>query len=204
MCVPQDCQRKRGILFVVSGPSGVGKDTVLERAFQRLSGIVRSVSATTRPPRNGEVEGIDYYFYSQDRFLAEIEQNAFLEYAQYGKNYYGTPSAPVEANLEAGNDVILKIEVQGALKIKHLRPDARLIFIQPPHFDILEARLKHRSTDSPEKIAERLEIAKQELAQRHEYHHLMTNDGLEEAVDALCAIITAERSRVQNESAPEI
>ncbi|GDX41136.1 guanylate kinase [Armatimonadota bacterium] len=200
MSLVQDFQRKRGILFVVSGPSGVGKDTVLDRALQNMEGIIKSVSATTRPPRDTERSGIDYFFYTQERFETEIADAAFLEYENYGSHFYGTPLAPVEQSLAEGTDVVLKIEVKGALNVKQLLPATRLIFIQPPAFSVLEERLIGRGKDTPEKIQQRLEIAKGELDARREYHYLITNDNLETAVNTLCAIIIAERHRIQPES----
>lgn len=185
----------RGHLFVVSGPSGVGKDTVLERLFQRCEGVKRSISATTRPPRPNEVEGVDYYFLSLPDFEEGVKAGRFLEYAQYGSNYYGTPIEAVEAQLAQGIDVILKIEVQGALLVKKLMPTARLIFLQPPSFQELERRLRSRQTEGESKIEERLKIARDELACRPQYHYLVTNDDLETAVNTLQAILVAERCR---------
>jgi guanylate kinase len=191
---------KSGRLFVVSGPSGVGKDTLLDRVLQELAGVTRSISATTRPPRQGETDGKDYLFWSKEEFETGISENAFLEYALYGSNYYGTPRANVEHLLSKGVDVILKIEVQGAIHIKEILPKARLIFLQPPTFAELERRLRSRQTEEESKIQARLAIAKEELAQRHKYHYLITNDDLEQAIATLKAILIAERCRVVPES----
>lgn len=190
---------QQGRLFVVSGPSGVGKDTVLERLFTRVSGAVRSVSATTRAPRPGEVEGRDYYFVSVAEFEADIRAERFLEYARYGAYLYGTPRDRVAEQRERGLDVILKIEVQGALLVKSLAPDAILIFLQPPSLEELERRLRARATDSEARIAERLVIARTELASLFQYDYLVTNDDLETAVETLRAILIAERCRIQHE-----
>lgn len=190
---------RQGRLFVVSGPSGVGKDTVLERLFTRVSGAVRSVSATTRPPRPGEVEGRDYYFVSVAEFEEGVRAERFLEYARYGEYLYGTPRDRVAEQREHGLDVILKIEVQGALRVKSLAPDAILIFLQPPSLEELERRLRARATDTEARIAERLVIARTELASLFQYDYLVTNNDLETAVETLHAILIAERCRIQHE-----
>src|SRR5262249_2648333 len=148
----------RGRLFVVSGPSGVGKDAVLERLFERMSGIVRSVSATTRAPRPGERDGVDYHFLTQDQFERGKERRFFLEWARYGDHCYGTPREKADELRARGLDVILKIEVQGAASVRELAPDAILIFIQPPSLTELERRLRGRGTDAEERIQARLEI----------------------------------------------
>ncbi len=196
MSLVQDFQRHRGILFIVSGPSGVGKDTVLDNALQHLEGIAKSVSATTRHARDNERDGVDYYFYTRERFETEIAESAFLEYEEYGSQLYGTPLAPVERQLANGTDVVLKIEVKGALNVKRRYPETRLIFIQPPAFSVLEDRLRMRGKDTSEQIQRRLEIAKSELSERREYHYLITNDDLDTAINTLCAIIVAERNRI--------
>jgi guanylate kinase len=185
-----------GRLIVVSGPSGVGKDTVLDLVFDRLGGIQRSVSCTTRPPRDGEVEGRDYVFLSPEQFEAAIRAGLFLEYAEYGGNRYGTLRDRVRQPRAMGIDVILKIEVQGALKVRSLEPDCVLVFVQPPSIDELERRLRLRGTDAEERIAERLCIARQEVECIPQYDYLVTNDQVEEAADILRAIIVAERHRV--------
>ncbi|MCS6777409.1 MAG: guanylate kinase [Chloroherpetonaceae bacterium] len=187
---------RTGRLFVVSGPSGVGKDTLLDRLFPRLAGVVRSVSATTRAPRQGEVDGVDYHFLTPEQFQQGIAHGAFLEYAQYGSNFYGTPRDWVEQRRAQGFDVILKIEVQGALEVRQRVPGAVLVFIQPPSLEELERRLRARGTDSEERVRERLAIAQREMACIPHYHYLITNDEIEEAVDQLRAVILAERCRI--------
>lgn len=187
---------RAGRLFVVSGPSGVGKDTLLDRLFPRLPGVVRSVSATTRAPRQGEVDGVDYHFLTPEQFEQGIAENAFLEYAQYGAHFYGTPREWVEQRRAQGFDVILKIEVQGALEVRQRVPGAVLVFIEPPSLDELERRLRARGTDSEERVRERLAIAQRELVCIPHYHYLITNDDIEEAVDRLRAVILAERCRI--------
>lgn len=187
---------RQGKLFVVSGPSGVGKDAVLDKLFPRLDGVVRSVSATTRAPREGEKDGVDYHFFTREQFGEGITKDFFLEYAQYGDNFYGTPGDKVEVQRAQGLDVILKIEVQGALDVRRLVPDAILIFIQPPSVEELERRLRGRGTDSEERIQKRLDIALTELACIPHYDYLIMNDALETAADTLRAVILAERCRI--------
>lgn len=187
---------RMGRLFVVSGPSGVGKDAVLDRLPEQIGGIARSVSATTRLPRTAETDGVDYHFVSVAEFEAGIAKGKFLEYARYGENYYGTPLDRVTEQRCNGLDVILKIEVQGAQDVKRLVPDAVLVFIQPPSFDELERRLRGRATDSEEKIQCRLEIARAEMACIPHYDYLITNDDLDTAVDTLRAVLLAERCRI--------
>jgi guanylate kinase len=189
-------ETRYGRLFVVSGPSGVGKDVVLERLFARVPGVVRSVSATTRALRPGETDGVDYHFLTQEQFEAGIARDYFLEYARYGEDLYGTPRDKVEELRARGQDVILKIEVQGAQEIRRLVPDAVLIFIQPPSLAELERRLRGRGTDSEARIRERLAIAPQELACIHAYDYLITNDTIDDAVDIFRAVIIAERHRI--------
>ena len=186
----------QGRLFVVSGPSGVGKDAVLERLFTRVSKVTRSVSATTRPTRPGETEGVDYYFLTRAEFEEGIVQQVFLEHAAYGDNLYGTPRDKVVQQCAQGIDVILKIDVQGALCIKQMVPQAVLVFIQPPSEAELERRLRMRGTDSEDRILQRLAIALKELECIDRYDYLITNADLEEATDHLCAIIVAERCRI--------
>ncbi|HZO91890.1 MAG TPA: guanylate kinase [Chthonomonadaceae bacterium] len=206
VCLPTDSAEpasspaRRGLLFVVSGPSGVGKDTLLDRLLERVSGVVRSVSATTRTPRPGEIHGVDYFFLTRSEFETGIAQDLFLEYAPYGENLYGTPRQEVARLLERGLDVILKIEVKGALLVRRLAPEAILIFIQPPSLQELERRLRARGTDSEDRIAARLDIARTELVCIPQYDYLVTNDDLEAAVDALRSIILAERCRIRHGS----
>ena len=192
----QNIALRNGRLFVVSGPSGVGKDTVLDRLFPCLPRVVRSVSAPTRAPRTGETNGVDYHFFTREQFGKGIAEDYFLEYAQYGDNFYGTPRDFVAQQRAQGLDVILKIEVQGALDVRRLAPDAILVFIQPPSLSELERRLRGRSTDTEERIQKRLAIAQTELACIPDYDYLVTNDTLDTAVEQLRAIILAERCRI--------
>ncbi len=183
-------------LIVLSGPSGVGKDTLLQLLLQRVPGVVKCLTATTRPPREGERHGVDYLFLSQEEFERWIAEDRFLEYARYNQAYYGTPRHLAEEWLAKGLDVILKIEVQGGLQVRQRVPDAVLIFVQPPSMEALRQRLMARGTDAPEQIEHRLRIAEQEMQAMRYYDYLVTNDDLEQAVDLLRAIILAERARI--------
>lgn len=189
-------QNLRGRLIVVSGPSGVGKDAVLEQFFSRMTGVVRSVSATTRAPRPGETDGVDYFFLTPEQFTDGIANDFFLEHAQYGSNFYGTPRDKVNALRAQNVDVILKIEVQGAKNVRRMEPDAVMVFLAPPSWKELERRLRTRGTDTEEKIAARLAIAHDELACIPDYDYLIINDELEQAVETLCAVVCAERCRI--------
>ncbi len=175
---------KRGNLFVISGPSGVGKGTLVAKLADE-DDIWVSVSATTRAPRAGEVEGRSYFFMSRDAFLEKVEKGGFIEWAEYSGNCYGTPKDKVDEQLDAGRDVILEIEVQGALQVKELLPDTKLIFIEPPSLEVLEKRLRGRGTESEEAIARRLRTAKVELDEKMKYDYTLVNDDLEEAFQEL-------------------
>lgn len=185
----------KGNLFIVTGPSGAGKGTVLGRLLPMMDGLRCSVSATTRQPRPGEQDGVNYYFLTRPAFEQMIQRGEFLEYAEYVGNYYGTPAAPVEECLEKGIDVILEIEVRGALIVKQKRPDARLIFIIPPSFADLELRLRSRGSESGETIQKRLEKAREEYAAAEQYDYIVVNDQVEGAADELRSIIQAARCR---------
>lgn len=182
---------KKGQLIVVSGPSGVGKGTVLKSYLAGSSNTVYSVSATTRQPRPGEENGIHYYFLTKEEFEQTAQQGGMLEYASYNGNYYGTPKEPVELQREQGNDVVLEIEVQGALQVKKSCPDALLIFIAPPSFAELENRLTGRHTEDSKTVENRLNIAKQELKCAGEYDYIIVNDTVEQAAERLKWIIGA-------------
>lgn len=186
---------RRGKTFIVSGPSGVGKSTVLSALFQGRDDLYSSVSATTRPPREGEVDGKDYHFITADAFRQMIEEDAFLEYAEYVSNFYGTPKKYVDAAMEEGKDVILDIEIQGATQVCAKRPETVRIFIAPPSWEELERRLTNRGTDTPEKIQKRLLRAKVELDSASGYDYFVINDTVEKAVEELRAILMAEHCR---------
>jgi len=186
----------KGLLFVISAPSGCGKTTILKEVMQRIPALVFSVSHTTRNPRAGEKDKEHYHFVSVDAFMALRDQEpcGFLEWAEVHGNFYGTSVAEVNARCQQGQDVILDIDVQGA---KQVRQGALpvTIFIAPPSLEILEQRLRGRGTESEETVSKRLKNARAELAQVDAYEYVIVNDVLEEAVEGLCSIIIAERSR---------
>lgn len=186
----------KGNLFIVTGPSGAGKGTVLGRLLPTLEQLQYSVSATTRAPREGEEDGVNYYFLNRNDFLNMVDRGEFLEYAEYVGNFYGTPAGPVDECLEKGVDVILEIEVQGALTVKSKRPEAKLVFIIPPTFADLELRLRSRGSESDEVIAKRLEKAKEEYSMANHYDYIVCNGEVEQAVEELRSIIKAARCTV--------
>lgn len=182
----------KGLLVILSGPSGSGKDTVLECIDKRDIPIKRSISMTTREKRDGEIDGVDYYFVTKEYFEKQIAEKKMLESALYSTNYYGTPKGPVDRWLDEGKTVVLKIEVQGAEKIKKMYPDCVSIFIMPPSMQILERRLRRRETDSEESILMRLDAALGEMQCAEKYDYIVFNDVLDDTVDDICAIIKAE------------
>ncbi len=191
----------KGRLYVFTGPSGAGKGTVLHRLLDEVPGLSLSVSATTRVPRPGEQDGVHYYFISKQAFEQKIAENAFLEYAEYVDNYYGTPEHPVEEQLAAGRDVILEIEVQGAMQVHRKRPDAVMVFLAPPSLEELDARLHGRGTESEEKIRQRLETARRELEYQRNFAHIVVNDTVDHAVALLKALILHNRTENNPEAA---
>lgn len=189
---------KRGLLIVISGPSGVGKGTV-RRALFEIPGhdFVYSVSMTTRAPRPGEVEGEDYYFVSRETFEQRIADDKFLEYAEFVGQYYGTPKDKIEEQLELGKEVVLEIEVEGALQVRKENKDAVFIFIVPPGRQALYDRLLSRGTESAEKINERMEKANKEFLLAHKYDYIVVNDDVANAADRILAIIRAEHAKTE-------
>ena len=179
----------KGRLIVISAPSGAGKGTVISHLLRLQPQLDYSVSATTRKPRAGEVEGESYYFVSRDRFNEMIENDELLEYAQYIGEYYGTPKKRIDECVNSGRDILLEIEVQGARQIMKLVPDALTIFIIPPGMEELERRLRGRGTDCEEKLAARLERARQELEEKNHYSHIVVNDNITEAAEEILKII---------------
>ena len=185
------------MLIVLSGPSGVGKDTLLQRLEEVCPRIERCVTYTTRAPRPGEVPGVDYNFVGVEEFKRMIEEGKFLEYAQVHLDLYGTPLSSVAEIREDGRDAILKIDVQGGLTVKQKVPDAIMIFVAPPSTEELEHRLRARYTDSEAAVTKRLQDARVELTQIPKYDYLVINDDIESAVDKLRCIVNAERLRIR-------
>ena len=187
---------RKGCLVIISGFSGAGKGTVVKALMERFDCYALSISATTRQPRPGEENGREYFFKTKEEFEELIRQDALYEYAQYVSNYYGTPKAYVEEQLEAGKDVILEIEVQGALKVKEKNPDALLLFVTPPSAQELKRRLEGRGTETPEVIEERMARAAQESLLMNKYDYLVVNDQLDECVETVHQLIQREHLRM--------
>jgi len=183
----------KGTLYVVSAPSGCGKGTILAEVFKRNSNVFYSVSATTRNPREGEVDGVNYYFLTREKFLELVENNGMLEYAEFCGNMYGTPRETVEKKLSEGFDVILEIETKGAKQIKEKMPEAILIFILPPSVNELRRRLNKRGTETEDVIEKRVNEAEGEIRQAYDYDYVMMNGDLSEAVEDFMSIIRASK-----------
>lgn len=190
-------QKSRGLLVVVSGPSGAGKDTIINEVVKdkNINAWI-SISMTSRPPRGKEENGKDYFFVSREEFEDNIKKGNLLEYAEYNGNYYGTPKHKINEYLDKGIDVILIIEIQGALQIKELIPEALFIFIMPPSMEELKTRLINRGTDSEDKIISRFKTAYQEINEVTKYNYVVVNDELEKAVNKVSSILLAEKCRV--------
>lgn len=186
--------KKRGMLVLYTGSSGVGKGTIMQELLKRDKNIRLSVSNTTRPPREGELDGVHYNFVTKEQFESLIRKDGYLEYAEYCGNYYGTPKQQVEDMLNQGYDVFLEIEVCGGLQIMEKYPDVLSIFVLPPSMDTLEKRLRDRNTEDEETILERLGQAKREIGCKDKYKYVVVNDKLEDAVDEILDILKKAKS----------
>lgn len=193
-----------GFLLIFSGPSGSGKDTVLQEILKRDDKTVVSISMTTREPRPNEADGRDYYFVTKEEFEKHIENDEMLEWAKYDENYYGTPKAPVMKWIDEGKTVVLEIEVQGADKIRQKYPEVRSMFLMPPSIHVLEERLRARHTNTEEDIQRRLEAAKGEISRANDYDYIIVNNRLEDAVEDAIEIIFRHRRHIrENDSIDE-
>ncbi len=201
---PTERQSKisRGRLFVVSAPSGAGKTTLCRALLAHFPDMIRSVSYTTRPPREGERNGVDYYFIDEETFRDGIWNNQWLEWARVYDNYYGTSAAFVEKNLTAGHDIVLNIDVQGAAQVLSRFPESIGIFIRPPSVDELRNRLLRRGKDSPGQVEKRVAAAEKELQHQNQYHHVVLNDDLDRAIDCLIEIVNEYHRADQSQSPP--
>jgi len=186
---------EKGILFILSGPSGVGKGTVRGRLFERAKNLKYSISMTTREKRAGEVDGIDYFYKTKPEFEKLIKEKKLLEHAEYVNNYYGTPQDYVEETLAAGHDVFLEIEVQGALQVQKNFPEGVFLFLFPPSLDELQQRIVNRGTESKELVLNRLKEAKKEIEMMHAYDYVVVNDDVDTAVTKIEAIIQSEHCK---------
>ena len=188
--------RKKGNLIVISGPSGAGKGTIIKSLLSSVEDVWLSISMTSREMRKGDIPDVSYYFVSKEEFEDRIEKGIFLEYATYNGEYYGTPKSKILDKLKQGIDVILEIEIQGALKIKEILPETLFIFILPPSMNELKKRLINRKTDSKEKIISRFKRAYQEINEVTKYNYVVVNDDIDKAVRKVDAILISERCRV--------
>lgn len=191
---------EKGLIIVISAPSGCGKDTILEQLFKKNSNLFYSVSATTRDMREGEVDGKSYHFTTREKFEEMLGNNEILEYTEYCGNYYGTPKQTVLDMQGQGKDVILKIEVEGGMNIKKIFPDCVMIFVLPPSISELDRRLRKRGTETEETIAARIEKAKTELTYANSYDYLVVNGDLDKAVDDVNTVILAEKMAAKRNS----
>jgi len=186
---------EKGILFILSGPSGVGKGTVRKSLFERDTDLKYSISMTTRPPREGEVDGEDYFFKTKEEFEELISNKQLIEYAQYVGNYYGTPKEYVQQQLDAGNDVFLEIEVKGALQVKENFPEGVFVFLIPPSLEDLKDRIIGRGTETEDLVSNRLAAAKEEIEMMDYYDYVVVNDQVDTAVQTVQSIVRSEHCK---------
>lgn len=189
----------KGKLFIISGPSGSGKDTLLQELFKVRPEIKFSISSITRPMRQGEVEGGKYHFISREEFEELIKNDALLEYNVFVGNYYGTPKAPVVEALDRGEDMILELDVNGAALVKQKMPEAISVFIMPPSFEVLKNRLSGRGTEAPEVVQKRLNVALGEIKRAADYDFIVVNDKLNEATNDLLSVILGQKIKTESE-----
>ena len=193
----------KGLLIVISGFSGAGKGTLMKKLLEDYHQYALSISMTTRAPREGEVDGREYFFSTREQFEEKIKQGGFIEYAQYCGNYYGTPKDYVQEQLEAGKDVILEIEIQGAMKVKEQFPGAVLLFVMPPSIAVLHQRLVGRGTETEEVIEERLQRAEEEAVGIEDYDYIIINDDLDACVKELHELLTKTHEAIETQYNPE-
>lgn len=188
---------RKGNLFVISGPSGAGKGTLVARLLREIPDAWLSVSATTRQPREGEQHGVNYFFLDRDAFMQLVQRDELLEWAEYSGNCYGTPRASVDEHIAEGKQVILEIDVQGAFQIRDKKPEAHLVFIEPPSIEELERRLVGRGTEDEQTIRRRMEAAKLELSRKNEYDYTLVNDDLDDAAAKLIAYVNEQAEQTK-------
>ncbi|MEF2919565.1 MAG: guanylate kinase [Acutalibacteraceae bacterium] len=188
----------KGFIIVISGPSGVGKGTLVGELLKNSDDFALSISATTRQPREGEVHGVNYFYITKEEFLDKVNNNGMLEYAQYNGNYYGTPREYVESTTQNGKNIILEIEVQGAKKIQDMGLSVVTIFVMPPSWEVLKKRLMGRGTETEDVIENRLNIAKEEMTQADKYDYIVINDHLPDCVEDIKKIIDSEKWKRNN------
>lgn len=193
----------KGLLIVISGFSGAGKGTLMKKLMENFDQYALSISMTTRAPREGEVDGREYFFATREQFEDKIKQGGFIEHAQYCGNYYGTPKDYVKEQLEAGKDVILEIEIQGAMNVKEQFPDAVLLFVMPPSIAVLHQRLTGRGTETEEVILERLQRAKEEAVGIEDYDYIIINDDLDTCVNELHTLLDKTHEEIQEQYNPK-
>ena len=190
---------RKGSVFILSGPSGSGKDTILKEILERRPDLFFSISSITREKRKGETDGEKYHFISREEFEEGLENNAFLEYNKYLDNYYGTPKAPVETHIAAGTDVLIEVDVNGARSIREKIPDAVSIFVMPPSFEVLKQRLSGRGTETEAQIEKRLNAALEEIRRAEEYDYIVVNDALPTAVSDTLSVLCAAKLTLSNQ-----